>query len=185
MPPTQKSALFCTWTHRQSLPAALRSQLHDLDHFVRLLCSSATTNLFLVAPYLSSAGLEGLRAPIATSAQRGAWIRLVTGNLDHQNGANRRAVKTLVEGNEGALIHRRLRILTATEKLPALIHAKIILADQKQGYLGSANLSQSAMDRNFELGVALPPEQVRSLQSLLSFFEARGLITDSTERVWT
>ncbi len=179
---TQNSGLFCTWAHRQTLPPGLRTQLGDLDHFVRLLCSSATANLFLVAPYLSSAGLEALRAPIATSAQRGAWIRLVTGNLDDRNGANRRAVQTLVEGPEGALIRTRLRVLTATDKLPALIHAKIVLADHKQGYLGSANLSQSAMDHNFELGVALPPEQVRSLQALLSFFEAQGLIADSTER---
>lgn len=184
MPATQTSALYCTWTYRQSLPPGLRSQLRDLDHFVRLLCSSAATQLFLVAPYLSSAGLDALRAPIATSAQRGAWIRLVTGNLDHRNRANRRALATLVEGSEGAIIRRQLRILTATDKLPALIHAKIILADGKQGYLGSANLSQSALDRNFELGVALQPAQVRSLHSLLSFFEAQGLIKDCTEEAW-
>lgn len=176
-------SLYCTWAYRQTLPPELRSQFRDLDHFLRLLCSSATTHLFLVAPYLSSAGLKALRAPIATAAQRGAWIRLVAGNLDHRNQANRRAVETLIKGDEGALIQKRLRILTATEKLPALIHAKIILCDHAQGYLGSANLSQSALDRNFELGVSLTPSHVRSLHSLLSSFEAQNWIVDSTHEI--
>jgi phosphatidylserine/phosphatidylglycerophosphate/cardiolipin synthase-like enzyme len=116
---------------------------------------------------------------MAVSAQKGAWIRLLTSNLEENNGANQRALNALVEGDEGALIRNRLRILTATDKLPALIHAKIILVDHKRGYLGSANFSQSALDRNFELGVALSPNQVRSLESLLAFFEAQGLIAES------
>jgi len=173
--PTNEN-LYCTWSYRKSLPPALRGALLELDHFVRALCSAATSELILVAPYLSSAGLESLRAPIARSAQRGAWIRLVTGDLDRRNGPNQKALRTLVTGIDGQMIKRRLRVLTATEKLPALIHAKLILADQKQGYLGSANLSQSALDRNFELGVALSPAQVKSLHALLALLEARGLV---------
>ncbi|MGZ5528415.1 MAG: phospholipase D-like domain-containing protein [Limisphaerales bacterium] len=183
MPNTEHSSLYCTWAYRQSLTPALRSQFKDLDHFLRLLCSSANSNLFLVAPYLSAAGLDSLRGSIATSAQKGAWIRLVTGNLDHRNGANRRAIKHLLNGDEGALIQTKLRVLTATERLPALIHAKIILSDQRRGYLGSANLSQSALDHNFELGASLPPAQVRSLHSLLSLLESRGMISDRSSEV--
>ncbi len=171
--------LYCTWAYRKSLPPSLRSNLRELDHFVRTLCSSATSELILVAPYLSSAGLEALRGPIARSVQRGAWVRLVTDGLDQRNGANQRALRTLIAGEDGAIIKRRLRILTATEKLPALIHAKIILVDQKQGYLGSANLSQSALDRNFELGVSLALAQVKSLNSLLALMESRGLVAES------
>jgi phosphatidylserine/phosphatidylglycerophosphate/cardiolipin synthase-like enzyme len=177
----KNNPVYCTWIYRESLPPATRDQFRDLDHFVRQLCSSATRQLFLVAPYLSCAGLESLRPAIATAAQNGAWIRLLTSDLNNNNGTNRRALNTLVYGNEGALIRNRLRILTATDKLPALIHAKIILVDHARGYLGSANLSQSALDQNFELGVALPENQVRSLESLLAYFEAQGLITDISE----
>lgn len=175
MPP---DTLYCTWSYRKSLPPALRGTFLELDHFVRTLCSSAKSELILVAPYLSSAGLESLRAPIARSAQQGAWVRLVTDDLDRRNGPNQKALRTLLSGDDGAIIKTRLRVLTATEKLPALIHAKIILADHKQGYLGSANLSQSAMDRNFELGVALVPAQVRSLYALLAILESRGLVAE-------
>jgi hypothetical protein len=133
MIPSGNDNLYCTWAYRKSLPPALRSSLRELDHFVRSLCSSATSDLILVAPYLSSAGLEALRGPIARSVQRGAWVRLVTSDLEERRGANRRALQALIDGEDGTIIKQRLRILTATEKLPALIHAKIILADQKQG----------------------------------------------------
>lgn len=176
--------LYCTWSYRKSLPPALRGALLELDHFVRALCSAATSELILVAPYLSSAGLESLRAPIARSAQQGAWIRLVTSDLDRRNSPNAKALRALVLGEDGEIIKRRLRVLTATDKLPVLIHAKIIIADQKQGYLGSANLSRSALDRNFELGVALSRAQVRSVDSLLSLLEARSLITDSATKLF-
>lgn len=157
---TENNLIYCTWSYREALPPATRDQFRDLDQFLRQLCSSATVQLFMVAPYLSIAGIEALRSSIAVSAQKGAWIRLLTSNLEENNGANQRALNALVEGDEGALIRNRLRILTATAKLPALIHAKIILVDHKRGYLGSANFSQSALDRNFELGVALSPNQV-------------------------
>jgi phosphatidylserine/phosphatidylglycerophosphate/cardiolipin synthase-like enzyme len=179
----KNNPVYCTWVYRESLPPATRDQFRDLDHFVRQLCASATKQLFLVAPYLSCAGLELLRPAIATSAQNGAWIRLLTSHLNQNSGANRRALNTLLNGNEGALIRNKLRILVATDKLPALVHAKIILVDHARGYLGSANLSQSALDQNFELGVALSENQVRSLESLLAYFESQGLITDITEEI--
>jgi phosphatidylserine/phosphatidylglycerophosphate/cardiolipin synthase-like enzyme len=175
--------LFCTWSYRQSLPPAIRSKFRDLDHFVRTLCASAHQQLFLVAPYLSPAGLEALRSPIAASASRGAWIRLLTGDLDNAVGWNRKALTTLVGGDEGYVIRKRLRVLTGTSLLPELIHAKMALSDSTAGYLGSANFSQSAMERNFELGIALDGTQVKSLASLFTFLEAQGFIHDCTDRV--
>ena len=137
----------------------------------------------MVAPYLSPTGLAGLRDSLAASAERGAWIRLLTGDLEDSQGCNRRSLSGLVEGERGSAIRKRLRVLTATERLPALIHAKLILADHRTGYLGSANFSRSAMDSNFELGVELCTSQVRALESLLDFFEAENFITDCTATI--
>ena len=53
--------------------------------------------------------------------------------------------------------------------LPDLIHAKIALSDSFAGYLGSANFSQSALEKNFELGVAgRAPDKIASLPFWLS-----------------
>jgi len=127
-------------------------------------------------------GMALLRPSLATSAQRGAWIRLLTTSLD-TGGWNRKAIAALVDDEDGALVRSRLRVLAPTENLPALIHAKIILADHRRGYLGSANLSQSAMDSNLELGLSLTPQQVSSLESLISLLEAQNYILDCTTTV--
>src|ERR1044071_568415 len=172
------NTIYCTWSYRSKLPPSTRSQFQDLDHFLRTLCSSARSQLFLVAPYLSPTGLKTLRNSIANSVQNGAWVRLITGDLTDEAGFNRRAIKALVSGEEGAIIRPRLRILAGSASMPELLHAKIILCDNTKGYLGSANLSQSALDKNFEVGVALASGQVRALERLFSVFEAQGLIED-------
>ena len=129
-------------------------------------------------------GMELLRASLATSAQRGAWIRLLTSNLEDARGWNRKAIAALVENEDGALVRSRLRVLTPTERMPALIHAKIILVDHRRGYLGSANLSRSAMDSNLEVGLSLAPAQVSALESLIKLLEAQSFIVDCTTRVF-
>lgn len=179
---TQQS-VFCTWSYRDSLPQATRGHFRDLDYFIRVLCSSAESQLFLVAPYLSSSGMKSLKDSIAKSVQNGAWVRLVTGELEGDASLNKRAIRALVSGREGSIIKSRLRVLTPTKGMPALLHAKIILCDKREGYLGSANFSQSALDKNFELGVALGTTQVRALERLLNFFESQNLLEDSTDSV--
>lgn len=182
---TDEARIYCTWSYRSLLPPATRSRFRDLDQFVRELCSSAREQVIIVAPYLSPLGMKGLRPALATSAQRGAWIRILTGDVRDPAAWNRRALATLVEDQDGALVRSRLRILTPTEALPALIHAKMILTDHQHGYLGSANLSQSAMDSNLELGVSLAPVQVRALESLIGMFESQSYIVDCTTSILT
>ena len=179
----EKAPVYCTWSYRSLLPPDIRSQFRDLDQFVRSLCSSATEQIVMVAPYLSVMGMKSLRASLATSAQRGAWIRLLTSNLKEARGWNRKAITALVEDDDGALVRSRLRILAPTENLPALIHAKIILTDHRRGYLGSANLSRSAMDLNLEVGLSLAPAQVGALESLISLLEAQNFVVDYTATV--
>lgn len=174
-------ALYCTWPYRELLPPGLRSRFRDLDHFIRDLLSSASSSLVIVAPYLSPAGMVGLRAPLAVSAQRGAWIRLVTGELSDPDSWNRRALHALVEGVEGEIIRARLRVLTGSSAFPMLLHAKVIIVDRARGYLGSANLSRSAMETNLEVGIALHQVQADALDGLVSFLEAQQLLEECTE----
>jgi hypothetical protein len=61
--------------------------------------------------------MQSLRPSLATSAQRGAWIRLLTSGLEDAAGRNRKAIAALVEGQDGALVRSRLRVLAPTENL--------------------------------------------------------------------
>jgi phosphatidylserine/phosphatidylglycerophosphate/cardiolipin synthase-like enzyme len=128
--------------------------------------------------------MAALRGAIAVSARQGAWIRLVTGDLANPEGMNRQALGVLVNGVEGGLIRQRIRVLTASAKFPALLHAKIVVADGERGYLGSANISGRALDENFEVGTALVKDQARALDGLVAYLEAQGLLIDRTEAVF-
>lgn len=166
------------------LPPDLRGRFRDLDQFLRDLVSSATERLVIVSPYLGPAGMAMLRGPMAVSAERGAWIRLVTGDLADVEGANRQALAVLIQGGEGRLMRRRLRVLTSSTQFPVLLHAKIVVADGRRGYLGSANLSGRALDENFEVGTALAANQAKALDGLVAYLEAQGLLVDRTDVVF-
>ncbi len=173
--------IYCTWSYRNLLPPTLRNQFRNLDHFIRELIVSARFRLLIVVPYLSPAGVNSLRSAMAVAAQNGVWIRVLTGDLNDAEGWNRRALREMVSGEEGILIRKRIRILTGTQALPILFHAKSIIVDGERGYLGSANLSFSGLSKNFEVGTALDASQAGALDSLMSFFEAQGFIEDRTE----
>lgn len=125
----------------------------------------------------------GLRSAIAVSAQRGAWVLLVTSGLDENEGLNRNAVSILLEGSDGTLIRNRLRVLKSTKSLSGLFHAKFVLVDRQRGYLGSANLSVNGLERNLELGTSLSADEARTLDDLVTYLEATGELEDCTGEI--
>jgi phosphatidylserine/phosphatidylglycerophosphate/cardiolipin synthase-like enzyme len=172
----------CTWTHREILPSVIKSKFQDLDDLIRRLISTSKSQLFIVSPYLSPAGIKSLKNGISLAAKNGSWIRLLTSDLDSEDTLNFKAVKALIDGEEGEIIRGRLRVLTGSKIMPELFHSKLILCDGEKGYLGSANISFSGLEKNFEVGVELQTTQVEALQDLISYIEAQGLIVDVTDK---
>lgn len=179
------SQLYCTWSHRSSFSNSLRSEFGDLDYFISDLLSKARERLLVVAPYLSMLGMSRLQGPMATAAENGAWIRLVTCELRDSDSWNFKSVQKLVAGPEGMIIRNRLRVLCPATDALTFIHAKLIIADHIRGYLGSANLSGGGLDRNFEVGVALSADQAGALERLVDAFEAQQVIIDTTAELFT
>lgn len=177
------SILYCTWAYRRLLTPALRVRFRDLDHLVRSLLASASTQLYVVAPYLSEAAMTGIQGSIASSVARGAWVRVVTEDVVRPDSGNYAAVRALLAGASGRMIEQRLRILTPLDPDIGLFHSKAIIVDGERGYLGSANISWHGLEHNFELGVALDSSHASALQALLALFESIGLLTDCTDAV--
>lgn len=176
---TQKP-LCCTWTHRGLLPPSLKDQFGDLDQLIRETIISAKSRLLVVAPYVSAAGMNLLRESLAVAVANGAWIRVLTGDLDANGALNRKALETLFRGDGGARLRERVRVLVCSDRLPVLFHAKLVIADAERGYIGSANVSASAMGENFEIGCALGAKQAESMDKLVDFLEAKGFVVDQS-----
>ncbi|MCP5003364.1 MAG: hypothetical protein GY941_05340 [Planctomycetes bacterium] len=179
------SYIYCTWAHRKALPKELNRKFKDLDHFIRQLLSTSQESILIIAPYMTPEGIRLIKDSIFMSAERGAWIRIVTGEIDDESNRNKQALQELTEGEKGSVIKSRLRILLGTEELSILLHSKIIIIDSRTGYLGSANISFSAFEKNFEVGVELSADQASSFESLVSYWESSGLLKDETSDIFT
>jgi phosphatidylserine/phosphatidylglycerophosphate/cardiolipin synthase-like enzyme len=179
----ESTVVYCTWAHRKLLPPHLRMRFGDLDDFVRSVVGTAQDSVLLISPYLSPPGLAGLRGAMAMAVERGAWIHILTDDSQPNRDLNSRALRELVRGDEGELVRRRLRVLTASALFPVLVHAKAVVVDASSGYLGSANLSQRGLDENFEIGLALSAVQANTIAKFAELFEARKYIEDVTTQM--
>jgi len=178
------SYIFCTWGHRRILPKELARKFKDLDHFLKQLLSSANDSILIIAPYLSVEGIKLIKDSIFMSAERGAWIKIVTSAVENESDQNRKALNELGSGDKGRIIRSRLRVLIGSEKLSILLHSKIITIDSQSGYLGSANITFHAFEKNFEVGVLLSADQSASIEGLVSFWESSGLLTDVSTTIF-
>lgn len=168
--------VFCTWSYRAKLPDWLQIAFSDLDDFLRRLIISAETSITICAPYLSVSGLQLLTRPLIACGDKLVRVRMVT-QCSGENGiANRRALKALFSDLEGSPLFHRLRILSTEEQ--DLVHAKLVIADGKKGYLGSANLSVRGLERNLEFGVALSVGQARALDQMVDHLESTFVLTE-------
>jgi len=89
-------------------------------------------------------------------------------------------LRELVAGEEGGLVRGRIRVLSGSRGFQVLLHAKIVISDGEKGYMGSANLSWSGLDENFELGLSLSGSQASAIDALVASLEAQGFLEDHT-----
>jgi phosphatidylserine/phosphatidylglycerophosphate/cardiolipin synthase-like enzyme len=104
-------------------------------------------------------------------------VRLVLRSPEH-DAYNEQALNEIVSGEQGRTIQKRLRVLTTVGEFGTLLHAKLVVADSRRGYLGSANLTHKALDANLEVGLALTSGQSRTVAELFSFLESTGLLVE-------
>lgn len=172
-----KEPLYCTWSHRADLPTHLQVRFSDLDDLVRRVIISAQKSLTIVTPYLSSAGFQLLEEALALCAERRVWIRIITHLCGEPAAANIAALCSLFDSLGGSTLLHRTRVLSARSGEP-FIHAKLVVADARNGYIGSANLSARGLGQNFELGVRLTPSQARATEELLDWLESQGRLVE-------
>ncbi len=181
---THKSSfLYCTWVHRRVLPESIGRKFGDLDHFVKQLLANAQDSILIIAPYLTPDGIDLVKDSIFMSVRGGAWVRIVIGDIEDKTNYNKHAIQKLIRGDRGCVIKEKLRVLRGSKDLSILLHSKIIIVDSKSGYLGSANISFSAFEKNFEVGVELSADQATSMNSLVAYWESTGLLEDCTSTI--
>lgn len=138
---------------------------------------SASEEVWLISAYLIPT--DALEAAIERAEQRGVQVRILTNSINSNNhltahSAYRKHVRRLLE--IGVDVHelredaenRDLYIVSPVEDKSLCLHAKLIIFDHDQVFLGSANLDPRSMRINTEMGLLVESESLnRELRTAL------------------
>lgn len=150
------------------LVGAVEDQVGELHQLLIALVAATRRHLTVVTPFFSPHALREILAPLRSSdislsfylslpPQQLSQVQLLTQELFPAHNSQ---------------VFVNLRPEGRWQTLP---HAKLILSDRETGYLGSANISQQGLHDQFEVGIRLYEQAVRTLEHVLSALVKRGV----------
>jgi phosphatidylserine/phosphatidylglycerophosphate/cardiolipin synthase-like enzyme len=167
-------------THKDSIEAILATvplEYHNQFTFPQVVTASneesvlqylgaliqrADDELWLIAPYWSECGVEQIKRCCGKgelSAKKVSMLTPANMEAEHRNGVE--AFKSWVFDNGSKVEH--WQPTSVSNGYPPLVHAKIILADQSHGYVGSANISENGFSHSIEFGLGIRGPVVRHI----------------------
>lgn len=155
------------WAPVMTVPAYLRAALSEGDVLetlpvLRDLISSARRRVVIASPFLDP-GFEHLAPGIERLIRSGGNFRLITRELLVPDSHNAQAVERLRRrcGDSGALD------VVSWEEGGLGLHMKVVVADSRRAYVGSANFTWGGMGQHAEMGVRLDGPAVPVIELLL------------------
>lgn len=150
------------------------------------LCRNASDELVLTSPFLEVEGMDWLLPGLEGALERGVDLTLVSRQLQ-PGQPNHTAVQRLfeiAEGHDGQLAVYDYYEPEEDGKHPKYtLHSKILIADQRTAYVGSANFTKYGFSQNLEIGVVIQAPAVESLNSVVAHVvgDTATLVTPGTE----
>jgi phosphatidylserine/phosphatidylglycerophosphate/cardiolipin synthase-like enzyme len=153
------------------------------------LITQSRENLVFLAPFYSAQGLEKISETLLPllKNQKDIKIEFFCNDLDNFNKRNRAAfehLNSIVNREYGQIPYRIFMPNRATQNYEnILIHAKFIISDNRTGYLGSANISKSALESQLELGVRISQNQSELINKILDKLISEKYFIDVTGNI--
>jgi cardiolipin synthase/putative cardiolipin synthase len=140
------------------------SDVRPLSSDLRKLFFDADSVVRIANPYFDPN--PSVVGDIASLANRGVTTRILTRETESASSKLVSALNSVYEGTDPENRHRlRVRDLyerdDETGRQAYATHAKVVIADRDICYLGSANLTDTSLSNNFELGVLLQGKTVK------------------------
>lgn len=123
----------------------------------RSLFSTAQSELLIVSPFMEREGIHAFRGELLEAAKKEVKVKLIT-----RSPADKKLALALYDLFEimGELIevrvyHTEFQMNLEIWRQLESTHAKLIIKDRKEMYIGSAEIRPNALYNNFELGVLI------------------------------
>jgi len=116
-----------------------------------LIIAASEAEVLVASPYIDRKGVEQLAKPLAALGERDVSVHLLTRETSLQQERRTAGIRHLFE-----LLGRGLEVrdyhAAPDGRHVAAVHAKLLMADAKIGYVGSAELRWHSLVSNFEMG---------------------------------
>jgi phosphatidylserine/phosphatidylglycerophosphate/cardiolipin synthase-like enzyme len=160
------------WTLPERHPAAANLGASYIQAMLAVV-ASAQHNLLMASPFIYERGVQQLVSSITQALYRNVWVTIITHDADLIASAQSTALEAI--RHEAERLGKRLDVYTAALQEHSLLHAKVIVADEASAIIGSANLTNSALETNLEAGVVLGAAQAREVRHIFQQLIESGL----------
>ncbi len=151
-------------------------QIEPIDPTIKRLIISAENTLWIVNPFFDVFGTASILPALTSAASRGASIKIVTREIfeEEKNWSLLNSLRLIISKFEEEKIINKLEIRdffkrsgTTRRQLYAL-HSKLVLSDESACYIGSANVTETGLKSNFEIGVVIRGKKVKPISELVN-----------------
>lgn len=152
------------WT----LPQGLDVPGVDSTGYAKGVCAlirGSRERLTLLAPFLEVEGIGQLQADLLGALARGVSVVLVTQDANSLGSWASDSVESLRREARG--LPGCLRVYSAQDTTPVLLHSKLAVSDGESAAIGSANLTGNALLRNLETGVVAGAQQAVEIERVI------------------
>jgi hypothetical protein len=141
------------------------------------MCRTAESELVLTSPFLEAEGIDWLLPGLRGALERDVDVTLITRELN-SGQPNREAIADLFESqvNEAGELHVYDYYEPSDDGgFPKYtLHSKVLVVDDAEAYVGSANFTKYGFSRNLEIGAVVTGSRVDRLSSLLAHVVGHG-----------
>jgi phosphatidylserine/phosphatidylglycerophosphate/cardiolipin synthase-like enzyme len=164
-----------------TVPASVQIHSHQqwtniVEAFTDLI-KGCRKDLRIASPYIDEGGLNYFMVPLRNLRDRGGKVYLLTriDNPSQPSPAQLRALLNLHDLLGEQCLTRSFALSVATRVgsgpiVLAGLHAKLLVADSVKAYVGSGEVRNNALNRNFEAGVVV--EEAGAVEPLRNLFDA-------------
>lgn len=140
----------------------------DTGRTIRTVAQSAETRLVIAAPYLQTSFASVLAPAVTKLVDAGGSVLVITRALSRSSPERSNSNVAAVRVLRAAAGQARDNVeVCSWDERGIGIHFKVVLADERLAYIGSANLTRGGTAAHAEAGVLLRGTRVRSLSRWL------------------
>jgi phosphatidylserine/phosphatidylglycerophosphate/cardiolipin synthase-like enzyme len=168
------------WTLPEATAPAMPSRRQTyLEASIRLIDESRQT-LTLVSPYMDSRGIGMLFAPLMNALWRGVRTTILTHDALNPMSFTSAAIEELrreTRRSGGPLtVYSAEAGSGADRRQNPLLHAKLIVSDDRRVLVGSGNLTSFALALNLEAGTVLGPAAAAEATAVVTYLIRANLV---------